>query len=363
METLKLGKFMRGLYWKNKKRRNPLRAMAELTYRCNLKCVHCYNPENKGRKELSKEEWFSVISQLADIGVLHIAFTGGEIFARPDAMDIIFYAKKKGLQVALMTNGTFLTEEIADKLISWGVSKFEISFLGATKETFDKVTQVKGSFERVLSVVKMLRRKGVIPQIKTCVLNINLDEVERIADLAKKLGASFSYSPLVIPKLDLQQEPGRFRIGPEDFLNIRKRFARFYNKPDNPKKLNERKKTDESKEKPGFWERGRLFWCMAGNNMAFISPYGEIKSCMTVPEPNYDIKDGRVRQGWENIKKFTGALKAPVDWKCYTCEYNAWCSWCPGRGYLNTGDIFGCPPYFKELAKARKEKYEKAKGS
>ena len=57
---------------------------------------------------------------------------------------------------------------------------------------------------------------------------------------------------------------------------------------------------------------------------------------------------------WERIKDFVRELKAPSGWECYTCEYNAFCSWCPGRGYLNTGDIFGCPPYFKELARTRK---------
>ncbi|MCK5237821.1 MAG: hypothetical protein KAR06_12660, partial [Deltaproteobacteria bacterium] len=176
-------------------------------------------------------------------------------------------------------------------------------------------------------------------------------------DLAKELDVSFSYSPLVIPRLDLGQGPGSMRITPDEFLDMRKRFSRFHDKAfQKPKKTE--KKSAPAEEQPGFWERDCLFHCMAGHTGTFINPYGEMKACMTVPEPHCDaLKDGVVKC-WDRIKDFVRTLKAPSDWECYTCEYNAWCSWCPGRGYLNTGDIFGCPPYFKELAKVRKRRNE-----
>ncbi|MGB2705435.1 MAG: radical SAM protein, partial [Candidatus Omnitrophota bacterium] len=316
------------------------------------------------RRELSKEEVFSVIDQLARLGTINIAYTGGEIFTRPDLMDIVRYTRKKGLQTTLMTNGSLITGKIADELISLGIGKFEISFLGAAKETFDKMTQVKGSFEKVLSVTKMLRKKGVIPHIKTCVTNINLDEVDKIADLAKKLDVSFSYSPLVIPKLDLGQKPGSLRIRPDEFLDIKKRFLRFRENGRKPKKRKNPIKRKNPDEIPGFWEKECLFSCMAGHTGVFISPYGEMKACMTVPEPCWSVREYAVAECWERVKEFVDNLKAPEDWECFTCEYNAWCSWCPGRGYLNTGSIFGCPPYFKELAKARQARFEaKAKSA
>ena len=112
-------------------------------------------------------------------------------------------------------------------------------------------------------------------------------------------------------------------------------------------------------EKPGFWERDCLFGCMSGHTGAFIDPYGRMKSCMTVPEPSFDIKELGAEDCWEKIKDFVDTLKAPAEWECYSCGVRDWCSWCPGRGYLNTGSIFGCPPYFKELAETRKERYEK----
>jgi len=337
--------------------------MIELTYKCNFKCVHCYNPSDAGKKELLKEEIFSILDQLVDLGTVQVAFTGGEMFMRPDVMDIIFYARKKGLYVAVMTNGSLLTEEIADELISMGVGNFEISVLGASKETFDKMTQIKGSFDKVMSVVRMLRRKGVIPKLKTCVTNINVDEFEKIIALAKKLDTSFSYSAAVIPKLDLNQCPGKFRIKPDEFLNMRKRYVEFVKTIKKPGKDGKTGKQIRRQERPGFWERESLFGCMAGHTGVFINPYGEMKTCMTVPEPYFDTKKMSVAKCWEKIKEFTSAIKAPSDWQCYTCEYRVWCSWCPGRAYLNTGDIFGCPPYYRELAKARKKRYEEIRAS
>ena len=100
---------------------------------------------------------------------------------------------------------------------------------------------------------------------------------------------------------------------------------------------------------------------MAGQTVAFIDPYGQMKTCLTVPEPKFDLTKDSVEDAWKKTKDFVDTLKAPEDWECYKCEYQDWCSWCPGRGFLNTGDIFGCPPYFKELAKTRQRRYEEWK--
>ena len=310
---------------------------------------------------MSKEEVFSIIDQLVDLGTLHISFTGGEIFTRPDIMDIIFHAKRRAVHIHLMTNGSLITEKLADRLISIGIGNFKISLPGATKETFDRITGVEGSFDKVVSVLKMLRQKGVIPHARTCVININLEEVASIAGLAREMGASFSCSPCIIPRLDLGKEPLKFNIEPIEFLGINKRLERFRNKPF--KKIGPKKplKRLQDNERSGFWERERLFNCMAGHTTAFINPYGEMKACMTVPEPSFDIKRYGVKECWEKTKQFVDTLRAPAGWGCFSCEYRDWCSWCPGRGYLNTGDVFGCPPYQKELAKVRKARYESMK--
>ena len=361
MKRLGYNGFMRSVCTTNKAARRPLRAYFELTYKCNHRCVHCYNAEDKDKKELSTEEVFSIIDQLFDMGTIHVSFTGGEIFVRRDIMDILVYSRRKGIRVTLMTNGSLITEETVDKLIRLGIDKFDISFLGAKKETFDAVTQVEGSFDRVVSAIKMLRQKGIRPHLKTCAMKVNRDEIEKIADLARNLGASFSYSPFIIPKLNLDKGPTYFRISYEESLDIAKRIRRF---PESKAAVRrpggrfEKKPIGRIVKKKGREGKG-LFKCMAGRNTIFINPYGRIKPCLILPNPSYDIRRGSARDGWEIMKRFVDNLIPPKDWKCFNCELKEWCSPCPARRYVNSGDLFGCPDYIKEMARTMKERHER----
>src|SRR5262245_2543775 len=101
--------------------RVPANAAIEITRRCPLECAHCYNNLPMGdvearRGEMSYDEHCSLLDQLSDAGCLWILYTGGEIFARKDFLDIYTYAKKKGFLVTLFTNGTLITPRTADYL-------------------------------------------------------------------------------------------------------------------------------------------------------------------------------------------------------------------------------------------------------
>jgi len=358
MRQIKYGKYIRGVWKRNKGKRIPVRSMIELTYVCNHKCRHCYNPAIEKQRELGTEEIFSVIDQMTEMGTRQISFTGGEIFTRPDIMDIIYHSRKRGLIVSLLTNGTLITEGIADKLISWGVIKFEISMLGGSRETCDKMTGVKGSFDRIVGALKMLRAKGVVPIMKTCVVDINIDEIEQMARLAKALNVTFRYSPGIIPKLDLSPDPLKCRIDAESYVDMKRRVREIIGRIDDRQGKSNRGKIRmaKRKERLGFWERDKLFNCMAGNTCIFIDPYGRMKTCMILPEPSFDLRSMTVREGWENIKRFVDSLVKPEDWACLSCDVRDWCSWCPGRSYVSTGSIFGCSNYHKEIAGIRSQR-------
>src|SRR3989440_11689941 len=91
-------------------RRTPLEVSIEVTRRCPLECLHCYNNLPMGdldarRREMSKEEHFQLLDELAQMGTFWLLYTGGEIFARKDFLEIYTYAKKKGFLITLFTNG------------------------------------------------------------------------------------------------------------------------------------------------------------------------------------------------------------------------------------------------------------------
>jgi MoaA/NifB/PqqE/SkfB family radical SAM enzyme len=90
--------------------RRPDGMTFELTYGCNLRCVHCYNPTHRALPhELTTAEVCALLKQIADLGVLTVTFTGGEPSVRPDIGDILQCARRQGLLIYLMTNATRIT--------------------------------------------------------------------------------------------------------------------------------------------------------------------------------------------------------------------------------------------------------------
>src|ERR1700737_125369 len=135
--------------------RTPLEVSIEVTRRCPLECQHCYNnlpmaDQDARSREMSTEEHFRMLDELVEMGCFWLLYTGGEIFARKDFLEIYTYAKKKGFLITLFTNGTLITEKIADYLVEWPPFAIEITLYGRTKETYEELTAVPGLYVRVL---------------------------------------------------------------------------------------------------------------------------------------------------------------------------------------------------------------------
>jgi MoaA/NifB/PqqE/SkfB family radical SAM enzyme len=103
------------------------------------------------RTELSYEEHCRILDEIADAGCLWLLYSGGEIFARGDFLEIYTYAKKKGLLITLFTNGTMITPKIADYLLEWRPFSIEVTLYGHTKGTYERLTGIPGSYEKCMS--------------------------------------------------------------------------------------------------------------------------------------------------------------------------------------------------------------------
>jgi radical SAM protein with 4Fe4S-binding SPASM domain len=309
-----------------------------------LRCLPCYVVEDKNKFEISTEEVLRILEQLKGLGTLEVVFTGGEIFLRKDILEILSFAKRMGLQARLFTNGTIVTEEMIDRLIKLGINKFEISFFGAREKTFDKITQVDGSYKKVLTNIKLLKQKRAHVSIKALILNENLNEFKEMIEIAKGLRVYFTYSTLILPKACGAREVVRHQIPPRDFIRLTKETI----------VKNQASYLENRKPK----RKDRLFYCLAGESFFCINPYGRMNVCVGFSLPGYDILKRGVNECWEELKKFVDETKGPLDWKCGGCEFWDYCTSCPVWAYLYTGSLTGCPGYFKELARLSKEKEE-----
>ncbi len=164
-----------------------------LTDRCNLSCTHCYNKSGPGRStvgELTTEEAMRVIDDLADMGVPLILFSGGEPLMREDIWDLARHARSRGLKMALSTNGTLITPDVARRIKECGIEYAGISLDGARAETHDHFRNLPGAFEQTLSAFAACKEAGLRCGVRVTLTRENCHELEALVDLALSLGAS-----------------------------------------------------------------------------------------------------------------------------------------------------------------------------
>src|SRR6267142_1949676 len=186
-------------------RRLPIQGTLETTFRCNLNCVHCYVNEPAGStavraRELSLSRLEALIDEIVDAGCLSLLLTGGEVLVRPDFPELYLYAIRKGLRVTVFTNGTLVTEAVADLLDEYRPLMVEVSLYGATRETYERITRVPGSFAKCLQGIDRLRARGIPLELKTMAMTWNVDEIDAMRDLARARGLEFKHDGLLNPR-------------------------------------------------------------------------------------------------------------------------------------------------------------------
>ncbi len=164
-----------------------------LTDRCNLSCTHCYSKSGPGRTpegELSTDEALRVIDDLAGVEVPLILFTGGEPLLREDIWELASHARSRGLRMALSTNGTLITPEVARRIKECGIAYAGISLDGARAETHDRFRNLPGAFEKTQSAFAACRDAGLRCGVRVTLTKENRQELGDLVDLALVLGAS-----------------------------------------------------------------------------------------------------------------------------------------------------------------------------
>ena len=173
----------------------PFLVVWDFTHNCNLKCKHCYSDSgSKREEELTTQEALAVVDQLADAGIIALAFSGGEPFSRKDFFEVARHAADRGLYVSLATNGTLLTKENVQKLKEVKVNYVDISIDGATAKTHDEFRGVQGAFDKAITGLKNCVEADLCVCIATTATKNNYEEMPAIIDLAEEMGAErFTY--------------------------------------------------------------------------------------------------------------------------------------------------------------------------
>ncbi|MFX1320221.1 MAG: radical SAM protein [Promethearchaeota archaeon] len=166
----------------------PIITLWSITHRCNLNCTHCFIHQNGGMKELSFNEVCDVIDQLYEAKNYVLGFTGGEALLRNDIFDIIKYAYKKKMHLALATNGTLITLEVAEKLKDAGLGYVQVSIDGL-EDIHDKI-RGSGVFKKAIQGIKNSINAGLYVSMDVVITKFNVKQIYDLINLAKKLGVS-----------------------------------------------------------------------------------------------------------------------------------------------------------------------------
>ncbi len=336
MKRLDREMFLESLSTKATGTRTPEGVTFELTYGCNLRCIHCYNPTHRALPhELTTSEIFALLSQIADLGVLIVTFTGGEPSVRPDIGDILRHARRQGLMTHLMTNATRITPSFTDLLQEVGVSQINVSIYGATETVYEQMTAVPGSYRQFRQGLRNLADTKLPVLVRMPVTTINFEELQACRQLVESLHMKFQYSLEIMTTITGDRTPLQYRLSPEEKVRIDQAMLQY--------RWTDLQEESCSANQP-FIE------CACGQSRFAITPYGEMNLCTAFPIPRYNLRAGSVKEGWEMLKLTVDQAHPSQLYECPTCEVRPHCRQGRSDAWLETGDMSSCLPHYKEWA-------------
>ena len=305
----------------------PLVCHFDLTYQCNLNCVHCY-VVREDRPEFSTSEIKDILDQLAQVGTLYLTFSGGEIFAREDFFQIAEYARRLHFALRLMTNGTLIDEQVADRVAALYPDRVSISIYSTTPEIHDGITLVPGSLARTIRAVKILRDRNVNLLIGGVLMRQNINDYSKVYESARSMGATFQGDPRVTSRNNGDPFPLRFQINEDDLFRVWK-DPLFSSQP-----------MDEAKGLHPNQDWGATL-CGAAHMLFYVSPYGDVYPCVQFPALCGNLRNEFFKKIWYHSPQMldvrsTMPSQLPI---CFECNLSEYCRPCPGLAYIEEGDF------------------------
>ncbi len=349
----------------------PFMVVWDFTKQCNLRCKHCYANATPypAPDELTLEEKYNVVDQLDEAGVAAISFSGGEPLTNKDFWRVAKYASTKGFYLTIATNGTLISENIANKLREVGIRYAEISLDGPNSEVHDKFRGVRGAFDAAIRGIKNAKKAGLSVGIATTTTHHNLDTMPEMIKLARELKVDrfivFNFIPTGRGK-DIVKDD----LTPQEREDLMKLLYEEWQKGDlqifstcpaySRISLTAMEEKRGGKVSPTHFAEMELpaefggaskaltefiGGCGAGRIYCSIEHNGDIQPCVFIP-----VKVGNViKDGFVNVWKNSPILNSLRDrdaeeYAGHTCPFRYVCGGCRARAYAYHGDLLAPDP-------------------
>jgi radical SAM protein with 4Fe4S-binding SPASM domain len=375
----------------------------EVTKGCNLRCIHCRATatELMSPQDLPTAKALKIIDEIADFGNPILVLSGGEPLYRADIFDLAEYATKRGLRVALATNGTLVTKDVAQKIKASGVKRVSISLDGSDAATHDSFRGIPGAFDAAVYGMRNLQELGVSVQINTTIARHNAHQLPSVLELARNLGADALHTFLLVPVgcgVDIAQDQ---MVPPEEYermlnwfydqsltgdIELKATCAPHYFRVSRQRRAADRlagKPEPAAKPAPSHGDIGPTDMtmpgstgislkpaggppvghtghpgghpgdmnattkgCLAGTGVCFLSHEGEVFPCGYLPALAGDLRKQSFADVWNHSHVFHELRDDDnLKGKCGCCEFRHVCMGCRARAYAATGDYLAEEPF------------------
>lgn len=334
----------------------------EITRRCNLRCVHCRSSSDLSFDQgaFTTAEATGFLDELAAWAKPVVVLSGGEPLLRQDLWTIAAHGTGLGLRMCVATNGMLVDDAVCAEMKRTGIRMVSLSLDGATAESHDDFRGQPGAYEGVMRAVERFHAHGVPFLINSSFAKRNQDEIPRVYELAKKLGARAWYMFMIVPTgrgADIMNE----LIASEDYAKIldwhyeaekaepellmRPTCAPHYYRIVLQK--NKGKAADEKLQRRSLtFSTGGGKGCIAAQTICLIDAYGEVQPCSYMPTSAGNVKRQPFREIWERSALFQELRDFDqYGGRCGACEYLNVCGGCRARAEAVLGDRLAEEPF------------------
>jgi radical SAM protein with 4Fe4S-binding SPASM domain len=314
----------------------PLYIAWEVSLRCNAQCLHCYSssgPHAKNSNDLSTEDALKMIDDLAESGLLILAFSGGEPLLRKDIFQLIERAVSKQLVVNIASNGLLINKRMAKKIAASGVRSVTVSLDASNAELHDHFRQHKGLFKKTISAIPLLLKEGVRVVVSFTPTILNYKEGHKVVALAYSMGADAvnmsEYVPAGRGTKKLELPPTLLKEVILEWIDMRKSYKG---------KMQIIWHDCRAALLVPEEDRDKYSGCGAGKLTARIMADGTLTPCVFLSTPAGNLRNQSFEEIWNN----SGLLKSIrnrdlIGGNCLSCEFKSKCGGCRAVSMANTG--------------------------
>jgi radical SAM protein with 4Fe4S-binding SPASM domain len=316
--------------------------VVELTYGCNERCVHCYCPSLRLRRELGVESAMEMIREFEELGGFALQLTGGELLTRSSTRALLGRLQGRNLVVSIVSNLTLLDREFLELIAGLYPRSVGCSIYSASAEKHDAVTRMPGSFEKSVASILALRQRDVPVVIKTPLMRHTVAGWREVEALAERLGCAVQFDLNITARNDGGLAPTDLRVRDEAAIRelFETRFDRLHQQGE---------PLDIGPTGPG--EDAVL--CGAGATGLCVSPDGTVSPCIGLPIRLGQWPADSLRDIWLNstfLKEWERRRLTDIP-QCRACRHVSSCSRCPGSWYVEHGDFTRPNEYTCHLAR------------